>query len=472
MTLKNLLSRLNKLSMHQKGFSLILPIISLFALIAGGIFVSRSWKTAEYLSPYPLEQELVLEAIIIEEKEEEVETAIESEETPIKEGFEGKAKDLIKKSEDLIIQAQEFIREEQEKIALIKAAQESSGQIKGLYINEFIASSQSPIAINTRQNIKDLLDETELNGVVIDVKEAYGPNLPDSLKKFIDELHQKGIWVIARICVFRDSSLIEEKPELYLKTILSSTTTSATTTELWKDWGERHWLDPASKEVQDYIIEFSKEVIDFGFDELQFDYVRFPSDGDLENIIYPFYDESQEEYEVIREFFLSLSESLKDYMPSIILSVDLFGYVANQYQALDIGQRMSDAADAFDYISFMLYPSHFYGGFTANEDLKRELPAVYFPYADEDISQVVSNHPYEVILRSVLSASDYLDLYDSQAKIRPWLQDFNLNSDMSRGIYYDAEKIKAQIQGAQDAGAAGWLLWNSSNIYTGEAFNP
>ncbi len=455
--------------MRQRGISLILPIVSLFALIAGGIFVFRSWQTTVYVSYQPLEQELELESSIKEK--EEVQTGMELEKITAKEEFNERVQELIRKSEDLIFQAQEFIQEEQEKIALIRAAQERSGQIKGLYINEFVANSQNPVALNTRQKIKNLLAETELNGVVIDVKEAYGSNLPDSLKKLIDEFHQADIWVIARICAFRDSSLIEEKPDLYLKSILNSTTSSATTTELWKDWSGRHWLDPASEEVQDYLIGFSKEVIDFGFDELQFDYIRFPSDGDLENVIYPFYDESQEEYEVIREFFLNLSDELKDYMPSIILSVDLFGYVASQYQALDIGQRILDAADTFDYISFMLYPSHFYGGFTASKDLKRELPAIYFPYIDEDVNQVVSNHAYEVILRSVLSASDYLALFDSQAKIRPWLQDFNLNFDTSRGIYYDAEKIKDQIQGAQDAGAAGWLLWNPSNVYTAEAFS-
>ncbi len=346
-------------------------------------------------------------------------------------------------------------------------ASEIEKVVKGIYINEFVANSQTPFAKTSRENIKKMLQETELNAVVIDIKENSGPNLSNSLKIFINELHQKNVWVIARICAFRDSSLREEKPEWYLKD--SAATTSD---NIWKDTAGASWLDASSTEVQAYIIDFSKKAIDFGFDELQFDYIRFPSDGNLKNIVYPFYDANQEKYEVINGFFSKLSHDLREYKASIILSADLFGYLATRFQAFDIGQRLSDAGKYFDYLSFMLYPSHFYGGFSVPEDSKRQLLATYFPYKDEATTStlnLVSNNPYPVILRSVLSSADYLSSYGLAAKVRPWLQDFNLSYDVGRGIIYDAEKVKAQIQGAQDAGSAGWLLWNSANIYTESA---
>lgn len=453
-----------------------LLIVILLGLIAGGIFI---WQ---YDKVYPPSQSAEEESNQIFLREEPVEETTEQETTTdaVVSEIEEKVQTIIEQSRELIAEAQEFLAEEKEKTALREAAQKKSSQVKGVYMNEFIASSQSAAALNTRQKIKDLLQETELNAVVIDVKEAYGPSLPNSLRILVDELHEQDAWVIARICAFRDVSLIEKSPELYLKTIIHSTSSQATSTEeiatstetFWQDAGRGYWLDPASQAVQDYLIEFSKQVIDFGFDELQFDYIRFPSDGDIENIIYPFFNEEQKKYEVIKEFFLKVTDALRDYKSDIILSVDLFGYVATQYQSLDIGQRIVDAAETFDYLSFMLYPSHFYGGFSVPENLKRGLPAVYFPYEDETTTStdhLVSANPYQVILRSVFVAADYLALFKSQAHIRPWLQDFNLGFDMSRGIYYDAEKIKAQIQGAEDAGTSGWLLWNPSNIYTAEA---
>lgn len=436
---------------------------SLLALVAGGVFISVQWQS---FPVYPEEPPKIVSQIASSS-----EPIFVPEAKPLQE----QVLEAIGKSEALIAQAQEFIAKEKNKAVLLKEAKEKSADIRGVYMNEFAANSQNAAMVNTRGTIKKLLDETELNGVVIDIKEAGGPNLPYSLKKFIDELHQKGVWVIARVVVFRDASQKEKNPSWYVKKLVSATSTDgfATTTEtFWQDSAGGYWLDPKNKDAQDYIIGFSKKAIDFGFDEIQFDYIRFPSDGDTINIIYPYYDAAAEKkYEVIRDFFSYASSQLRDYKGSIMLSADLFGYVATQYQSFEIGQRISDAAKSFDYISFMLYPSHFYGGFKIDADLKRGLPQAYFPYKDSDISQVVSSNPYQVVLRSILEAWDYLESIGSGAKIRPWLQDFDLAGDASRGIYYDAEKVKAQIQAAKDASSSGWLLWNKSSVYTKEAFD-
>ena len=120
----------------------------------------------------------------------------------------------------------------------------------------------------------------------------------------------------------------------------------------------------------------------------------------------------------------------------------------------------------------MLYPSHFYGGFSAPEDSKRQIPAAYFPYKDENTTStdhLVSSNPYQVISRSIFFSIDYLESNGLKAKVRPWLQDFDLKADTSRGIFYDAEKVRSEIFAAEDAGSSGWLLWNPSYIYTKEA---
>ena len=159
---------------------------------------------------------------------------------------------------------------------------------------------------------------------------------------------------------------------------------------------------------------------------------------------------------------------------------------------------MIDAGRYFDYISFMLYPSHYYSGFQVPADTVRGLPAVYFPYRGKVAKDLASIRPYEVVHRSLLFAMDVLSgrvatsslvksanpqksatstevVKEEQLKplsksrLRPWLQDFDLVADTSRGIKYDAEKVRAQIMAAENAGASGWLLWNSKNEYTKEA---
>ncbi|MBI2041981.1 MAG: hypothetical protein HYT20_03110 [Candidatus Nealsonbacteria bacterium] len=358
--------------------------------------------------------------------------------------------ELIAKAEAVIYETQKFIDEEKAKSALIEAAQEKSSKVKGIYIG-----SGRP------NNFKTLLEQTELNGLVVDIKEAYGQNLPVSVKGFISQFHEQGDWMIARIAVFRDSSLINEKPDWYLAT---GTVAGATTTPLWRDDAGQYWLDPANEEVQNYIIEFSKKAIDYGFDELQFDYIRYPDSY--------YRVPGAEKIKAIGNFFSKLSKELRDYKPSIILSVDAFGYVATQFNSYEIGQRLIDAGSYFDYISFMLYPSHFYGGFIMLEDSKRQIPAVYFPYKDESATStdyLVSSNPYQVISRSIFASIDYLESHRLKAKIRPWLQDFDLKADTARGIFYDAEKVRSEISAAEDAGSSGWLLWNPSYIYTKEA---
>jgi hypothetical protein len=104
-----------------------------------------------------------------------------------------------------------------------------------------------------------------------------------------------------------------------------------------------------------------------------------------------------------------------------------------------------------------------------SRDEKRGLSSMYIPYQSEDLSQVISANPYPVVSRSVFIAKDYIESIGGEALIRPWLQDFNIGNDTSRGIYYDDQKVRDQILAAEESGASGWLLWNSSGKYTREA---
>lgn len=365
---------------------------------------------------------------------------------------------------------------------LIREAENRSQHVKGVYMTSVVAGDTGRAATKLRNDILILIDATEINGAVIDVKETEGGLIiTDETRALIGTLHDKGAWVIARQTVFKDGSQEKNHPEWYLKRKSGA---------LWRDRRGGSWLDPASPEVWQYQMSVAKSASDAGFDEIQLDYVRFPSDGDVENAIYPIYNAKRLKYEVLKEFFSFAHETLKRYRPELVLSADLFGYVAIQEADLGIGQRLVDIGDSFDYISLMVYPSHYYAGFQVAADPLRNLAAIFYPYQSPNVSSVASNNPYPIIYRSLLIARDTLDRKIATAspsgvatssspsspirtaRLRPWLQDFDLGADTARSIRYDAEKVRAQIDAAEAAGASGWLLWNANNIYTKAALKP
>lgn len=367
----------------------------------------------------------------------------------------------------------------------IAEAYERSQNRKGVYMTAAVANDRGSAGTRLRNSILDLIRATELNAVVIDVKDAPGMEISKNLAPLIETLKQEDIWTIARFTVMRDNSQVMAHPDWYLY--------RKDTGAVWRDNHKHGWFDPARFEVQAYTAELAKKIIDIGFDEIQFDYIRFPSDGDIQNSAYPFYNAKSHgpKYKVMAGFFKYLHNELKSYKPEIILSADLFGYVASRGNDFGIGQRLEDLESNFDYISFMLYPSHYYSGFYMAADVGRGLPDVYYPYRSASTTNVVSNKPYEVVHRSILFAEDFLAGKLARAtttaakeskeanvsnvtkvKFRPFLQAFDLRADTKRGIYYDAAKMRAQIQAAEDAGASGWLLWNPSNVYNTAALLP
>ncbi|PIS05458.1 MAG: GTP-binding protein [Candidatus Buchananbacteria bacterium CG10_big_fil_rev_8_21_14_0_10_42_9] len=314
--------------------------------------------------------------------------------------------------------------------------------VKGIYMTGYTAASKA-----RRENLFGLIDSTELNAVVIDIKDYTGKILYDSkipivnrlgskfvlirdLPDLLDELDKRNIYAIARIAVFQDPFLAQVKPEWAVQTKSGG---------VWRDYKGLSWVDPGNQEVWDYNIAIAKEAVDLGFKEINFDYIRYPSDGNLQTIQYPYQDGHElDKNEVIGNFFEYTSNKMKS-RPAY-LSADLFGMTLWRDDGLNIGQTIEAAAPHFDYISPMVYPSHYPDGFEGFAN-----PA---------------EHPYEIVYRSLVRAS----LDGQRAKIRPWLQDFDL------GAVYNQDKLLAQIQATYDSGWESWYFWSAANTYTTSAF--
>jgi len=317
----------------------------------------------------------------------------------------------------------------------------------GLYSTAWTARSKK---------INDLMrvaDETEINSIVIDVKED-GDYLDDYIKNLVTELRGKNIYTIARIVLFKDGSQTKIRPDWYFKKSDGS---------LWQDNRGWRWLDPFNKETWDYNLALSKKTIDYGFDELNFDYIRFPAFKKDDDVNLP-PDFASAKVKTINEFARYLTSELKKHDPEITLSVDLFAYNMLSADDLGIGQKFIDLYDYFDYVSPMIYPSHYLPG-----NFGFENPA---------------EHPYEMVFGTIESGKGLLRekiiadaatttpdavepaLKEKIKNLRPWLQDFNI------GAKYDADMVRREKQAVYDAGlTSGWLLWNPNNVYTEGAFD-
>ena len=315
-------------------------------------------------------------------------------------------------------------------------------EFRGIYITSWTAG------IRRFQELLQMLEGSELNAVVIDVKDStgrvgYDSKLPavaelGSHEKRIRDLDgvlrackEKGIHTIARIAVFEDPALAKARPDLAIRDRAGG---------IWKDRKGLSWVDPASPFVWDYNLDIAKEVAARGFEEVQFDYVRFPTDGRLKALTYPVYKGDEPKHEVITRFFQYLDRGLKPV--DVLVSADVFGLTVLAEDDLNIGQRIEDIAPYVDFICPMVYPSHYPPG-----HLGLKKPA---------------EHPYRVVYDSCVRGLDRIQ--GKRARIRPWLQDFKL------GAAYDRTMILDQIQAVRDAGTFGFCMWNARNVYTAAAY--
>ena len=307
--------------------------------------------------------------------------------------------------------------------------------VKAIYATALTVSSPRRVAA-----LLDLIRRTELNALVVDVKDSDGVYLGKNMEQVVAELRVSGIYPIARVLVFQDNDLAARKPEFALRNASG---------ELWTSGGGKYrWVDPASRDVWNYAVAVTRRALDIGFAEVNFDYIRFPSDGDIQDIVYPVYDEVQNKNDTIAEFFRHLTSGVKKTHPQAILSADLFAYSFLRTDGLGVGQRLSDAAAAFDVISPMIYPSHYAAG-----NFGFESPA---------------KHPYEVVRQTLEAGYAFLAGSTSTAIVRPWVQDFDL-----RGVPYGPVEVRTEIIAVKDGGAGDtWMVWNSSNRYDSAKFLP
>jgi hypothetical protein len=315
---------------------------------------------------------------------------------------------------------------------------------KGLYLTHFGVSSRL-----LRSRVLTLIDETELNAVVIDVKGDRGllsfrydvplaadigslklPTIKD-IRSFISELHGKNIYVIGRIVVFKDNILANAKPEWAI--------TDTRTQRPWTDREELAWVDPFRKEVWDYNIAIAKEAAKAGFDEIQFDYMRFPTDGKLSVAKYSQPNNMANRVKTINSFLAAAARELLPY--NVYFSGDIFGYTPWNTNDTDIGQKIEEVAQHLDYLCLMVYPSGYHLG----------IPGYRNPV----------QHSREVVYLTLEKATQRLG--GQSKKLRPWLQNFRDYAFDRRP--YTAHEIKLQIQACEQAKSSGYLLWDPSNKF-------
>ena len=298
-----------------------------------------------------------------------------------------------------------------------------------------------------RENALKLIDETEINSIVIDVKGDRGmipfkSSVPlaaeigaqkiitvKDIRGLLKSFKEKGIYCIGRIVVFKDDVLARAKPDL------------AVTTKNDTPWYDREnlaWVDPNQKEVWDYNIEIAIEAAKLGFDEIQFDYVRFP---DAKGINFSMDNTEVNRVKAISGFISEAKRRLQPY--NVFLSADIFGYVFWNLNDTFIGQRINELAQNLDYLSPMLYPSGFHFG----------IPGYRLPVA----------YPYEIVYLTLKRGQDRTHL--PSVRFRPWIQAFSDYAFDKR--HFREKEIKDQIRAAETFGS-GWMLWNPQNKYSDE----
>lgn len=372
-------------------------------------------------------------------------------------------------------------------------------QVKMIYMTSCVAGTPS-----FRQDLVKLAQETEINAIMIDIKDYSGTISfpPESeawkqawqaarcgtadMRELIEMLHDNGLFVIGRLTVFQDPFYAPSHPD---QAVLRSDQTT-----VWTDHKGLSFVDVASKQYWDHLIDLAVASYNLGFDELNFDYVRYPSDGNMLDIYFPQSmkgEHGADKQANLEAFFSYLNEKMTDEtlfatyrhentgreMSIPWTSADLFGMTTTNYDDLSIGQIQERAAPYFDFIAPMVYPSHY-----PNSFLNLGNPNDY-PYE-------VVHHAMKTGVERMLSSTTPLEgflhepIYSTNAsgtktftgeyskpvygpeKFRTWIQDFDYGGD------YDAADVRAQIQASYDAGVDSWMIWAPSNRYTKAALQP
>ncbi|MFZ3589230.1 putative glycoside hydrolase [Bacillus sp. DJP31] len=325
--------------------------------------------------------------------------------------------------------------------------------IRGIYVTGHSAGG------DRFDRLVKLMDDTDLNAMVIDIKDDWGnltyipepsspfhsigkPYIQDVRSKLeIMEGHQ--IYPIARIVVFKDSIWSKERPDLSF----------VENGQVWKNGRGESFVNPFLKEVWDHNVNIAIESAKLGFQEIQFDYVRFPEgfekrDSELSYGIGDYQDTQmdnvQKRVQAVTDFVKYAKEKLEPY--NVKVSVDIFGYTATLPEAPGIGQNFSKISENVDVISSMIYPSHW---------------TAYFGITKPDLE------PYRLVSEYSKVENEKLKQLNNSPISRPWIQDFTA-SYLGKGNYlkYGKAEVEAQIKALNENGINEFLLWNAGNSYT------
>ncbi|MFW6287884.1 MAG: putative glycoside hydrolase [bacterium] len=314
--------------------------------------------------------------------------------------------------------------------------------VKGIYVTGWAAGSRK------MEELIKLVDNTIINSMVIDIKDqdgylSYVSNIPlaseigankqkiRNIYGLIERLNSKGIYTIARIAVFKDQLLASQKEEYSLQLISRETGETRRST---------NWVDPSIQEVWDYNIALAVAAVNMGFDEIQFDYIRYPAlgDGDIQSIV----PDDNEKTMYINGFLKYANKEMAEF--DIPISIDVFGLTTTVEGDLGIGQDFTQLSNVVKIISPMIYPSHYSAG----------MYGIGTPEAE----------PGKIITRSLLDAREKV-VGIKDVNIRPWLQDFSLRHR------YTQKEVLEQIKAVEELGLKEWLLWSPGSNYTEEALN-
>ncbi|MBU0951530.1 MAG: putative glycoside hydrolase [Elusimicrobia bacterium] len=314
--------------------------------------------------------------------------------------------------------------------------------VHGVHLTAWSAGSKK-----FRKKFQKYIDETTLNTVVIAVKEANGEvyipgvkqaeefgayvNAMPDIKNYIEKLKSQKIYTVARIVVFKDTIAAKKMPEWGVKNPEGG---------LWEDKKGLSWLDPFNKANWAYTFEIAEQCANLGFEEIQFDYIRFPSDGIIKDCRYSQPHSSGTAVQCIVDFIKEANLRLKPKY-SLYISVDVFGLTTSADRDMGIGQRFEAMAQEADFICPMVYPSH-------------------YPKESYNIAEP-NSQPYKTVYTGLRYASKRME--GNVSKIRPYLQDFSL------GYKYNSEEVLAQMQACYDNDIYEWLLWNPASKYNFQA---
>lgn len=334
--------------------------------------------------------------------------------------------------------------------ALHTDPQPDAPKIKGIYVTAYSAGG------SRMEQLLALLDKTELNSMVIDIKDDAGyityktdnaelqqmgtpQNFIGDINKLMTRLKEHDVYPIARIVVFKDSVLAKKHPELSFVNSDGS---------VWKNKGGDSFVNPYNENVWKYNVDIAKEAAKLGFKEIQFDYVRFPEGFEKRADTLKYTKSDRPRVEIIADFVKYAKAELAPL--GVRVSVDIFGYAASVPAAEGIGQDFVKISKNVDVISPMVYPSHYSTG--------------WFDVKDPD------KDPYATIKGSMVDTHKKLDPLGSyKPVIRPWIQDFTA-SWLGSGhfIKYGKQQVEDQIRALKDENVDEFLLWNANNRYTSD----